>query len=166
MGSSDEEPLKLPSAEDVRRAVRLYLANAYDGDVAELADRFLPSPDADMAEWLMSEVTERDPPDAPLDAVRIFSLRIGNKHYPNMKLRLSRPPDERALLFSVDSHDAFLRAPPGSPDFAALEDLKRGNAEIAAAIGRAWHDAGVLTERNWLREKIRQAKQRRGRRQP
>ena len=61
------------------------------------------------------------------------------------------------LVLSVDSHDAFLQAPPGSPDGEALESLKRENARIAAAIHAAWDDAELPTERNYLRQKIRDA---------
>ena len=53
---------------------------------------------------------------------------------------------------------AFLHAPPGSPDFDALERLKRHNAATAAAILADWQAEKLPTERDYLRRKIRQAR--------
>jgi hypothetical protein len=100
----------------------------------------------------------RDAADAPVDGVRSFSLRLGNANYPHMKLRLSRPPKDNVFLFSVDAHDAFLHAPPGSADYGALEELKRRNSQMAAAITALWDENGLPTERNYLRLKIDQAR--------
>ena len=106
----------------------------------------------------MSPFIERDPPDAPLEGVRSFALRLGNEKYPHMKLRLSRPPRENVFLFSVDCHDTFLSAPVGSPDYDVLEGLKRHNAIVAEAIRLAWEQSRLPTERVYLRRKITQAK--------
>lgn len=160
MPAPSENPLPLLAAADIRRAVELYVARAWPEGAPPPAQRFLPPADADTRDWLMGDVPERDPSDAPFDQVRSFALRIGNDQYPHMKLRLSRPPGESALVLSVDSHDAILSAPPGSPDAAALEELKRHNAEIASAVHAAWDAAGLLTERNYLRGKILQARSR------
>ena len=91
-----------------------------------------------------------------------FAIRLGNSAYPHMKLRLSRPPADPDYLFLVDSHDGFLTAPPDSADRAALEQLKRHNAALAETIAAAWTQAGLPTERNYLRRKIRQARERKG----
>ena len=107
----------------------------------------------------MGDVAERDPRDAPPANVRSFALRIGNARYPNMKLRLSRPPNAEAYLMMVDCHDAVLRAAADSPDHAALESLKRHNAAVAAAVHAAWDAAGLPTERTYLRQEIRRARQ-------
>jgi hypothetical protein len=160
MGGACETPRTLPTAQQIRRAVELYLAGAY-GTAPEAALRFLPPATCRPEEWLMSDLTERDPPDAPLAEVRSFALRIGNAQYPHMKVRISCPPLERAYLFSVDAHDAFLQVPPGSPDYEPLEELKRFNARVAAAVAAAWDAAGLLTERNYLRRKIAESKRRR-----
>lgn len=154
----DNLPL-LPGTEEIRQAVSVYLRHAYPGGAPASTSRFLPPPGQPLGPWLMADLTERDPADAPLAQVRSFAMRIGNEHYPHMKLRLSRPPNEREFVFSVDSHDAILSAPAGSPDSEALEELKRGNARIASAVHGAWDAAGLLTERNYLRRKIRQARE-------
>jgi hypothetical protein len=158
VGGNFAHSLKLPSAEALRRAIEIFLDRAYGPSVPPRAARFLPPDDFDPARWLMSDVTERDPPDAPPANVRSFALRIGNARYPHMKLRLSRPPNDDTFVFSVDSHDAFLCAPAGSPDRQELEELKRHNAAVASAVLSAWDAEGLLTERNYLRQQIRQTR--------
>lgn len=158
MGELPPQPDPLPSAEQIRRAVGLYLGFAYGQDVPPGVQALLPPERFDPAQWLMSGPAERDPADAPAGAVRSFVLRLGNTQYPHMKLRISRPPRDNVFLFSVDSHDAFLRAPAGSSDFAALETLKAHNARVAREITSAWDGLGLPTERNYLRQKIQQAR--------
>ena len=161
MGGASETPRILPSADQIRRAVGLYLARAYRGQPPASARGFLMPDGARTEEWLMSGLAERDPPDAPLGEVRSFVLRIGNDQYPHMKVRISCPPLELGYLFSVDAHDACLQAPPGSPDHEPLEALKRHNARIVAAVTAAWDAAALPTERNYLRQKISESRQRR-----
>jgi len=145
----------LPTAEDLRQAVALFVGAAFPDGPPGTVERFTPPSDADMRQWLMSDVTERAPDDAaPLEEVRSFALRIGNAMYPNMKLRISRAPRCGAFVFHVDAHDAMLKAPAGSPDAACLEELKAHNATISRAIHKAWETAGLLTERRHLRNAI------------
>jgi len=160
MNDPSGKALHLPPAADIRGAVAVYLEHAWPAGVPDNIRALLPPDDFDPAQWLMSSATERDPADAPLAGVRSFAIRLGNAAYPHMKLRLSRPPGERLYVLSVDSHDAFLAAPAGSADSEALAELKRTNAEIAAAVAAAWDDAGLDTERSYLRGKIRQARDR------
>lgn len=157
---TDNAPVnaRLPSGQEIRLAVEVYLRHAYGSQAPAATGRFIAPEPFDVARWLMSDVTERDPADAPLEAVRSFALRIGNSLYRNMKLRMSRPPRDPAFVFTVDSHDAFLDATPGTPDHKALEELKRHNAALADRIIADWDRRGLPTERNYLRQKIRQAR--------
>ncbi len=153
------EQAEFPAKEQLRQAIDLYLERAYpEGPPPEMLERFAVPEGIPLEEWLMREQIERSP-DGELDAVRSFALRLGNYQYPHMKLRLSRPPKDGVFLFSVDAHDACLKAPPGSPDAGPLEQLKRSNAEIAAAILAAWDAADLPTERWYLREKIRKMRE-------
>ena len=160
MSGREHKSIHLPSARTIRRAVQLYLRYAYSSSLPGVAAERVPPADFDPAQWLMGPQVERDPPDAPLEGVRSFALRLGNDKYPHMKLRLSRPPHEKAYLFTVDCHDTFLSAPMGSPDYEALEDLKRHNAIVGEAIRLAWEGAHLPTERDYLRKKVAQAKKR------
>jgi hypothetical protein len=162
MPARRDKPVRLPSAEEIRRAIEIYLAHAYPSGPPAATQRLLPPASFDPARWLMGDCTERDPADAPLAGVRSFAMRLGNAGYPHMKLRLSRPPREQVFVLSVDSHDGFLRAASGSSDGRRLEALKRSNAGIAAAVQAAWDAAGLLTERAYLRRKIREKKGRGG----
>jgi len=148
----------LPTAGVLRRAIEVYLAEAYEGRIPPAAARVLPGPDFDVAEYLMGNTVERTPAPAEFQDVRSFALRLGNALYPNMKLKLSRPNPRSAYVFSVDLHDAFLQAPGDSPDQAALEDLKRHNSSIALAVRAAWEAAGLPTEKSFLRQQIEQAR--------
>src|SRR6056297_3438942 len=154
MNDSNASPVKLPSENDLRQAVKIYLNKAYSQDPPEDTSRFLPPAGANIAAWL-EDVAEPEPKNVPIDEVRSLALRIGNEVYPHMKLRLSRPPRENFFIFLVDAHDAFLHADPDSPDYAALEELKAHNAKLAGEIQSEWARAGLPTEHNYLREKIR-----------
>ncbi|MCE5276496.1 MAG: hypothetical protein ABFD92_10240 [Planctomycetaceae bacterium] len=151
---------QLPPPAVIRRAVDIYLTHAYNGSAPAAVADLVPPAEFDPPQWLSRSVVEPVPVNAPLEQVRSFALRLGNSQYPHMKLRISRTPNEGGYLFSVDCHDAFLRAPQGSPDYEALESLKRHNAALASAITAEWDSAGLPTERNYLRRKIREVRQR------
>jgi hypothetical protein len=154
----------LPSAEDIRAAIRIYFEHAWVEPPPERLQMYLPPEGFDPLALLMGDRVERTPAGAvTVEEVRSFALRIGNEEYPNMKLRLARPPEDRIFLFGVDAHDARLHAPPGSPDAAALEELKKHNAHIVAQVTAAWDEANLPTERSYLRAKIRQARADQGR---
>jgi hypothetical protein len=145
--------------DDLRRAVRLFIENAYGERPPASALRYIP-PDGefDIVGWLMSDLFERVPSSASFESVQAFSLRIGCRGYRHMKLKVSRPGSLPSFVFLADSHDSFLVAEPGSPDWEGLQALRRGNAEVASRITEAWDREGILTERGFLREKIRQAR--------
>ena len=154
----------LPTSKTFRKAVELYLCLAYPSDPPERVKQLLPPEPLHLAEWLMSESVERTPPDATLEGVRSFALRMGNTMYQHMKLRLSRPPNQQEYLFTVDCHDTFLHAPAGTPDHVALNEIKRHNATVAAAICTVMDEAGIPTERTYLRGKLNEARRQQRRR--
>ncbi|HAU37945.1 MAG TPA: hypothetical protein DCX07_09550, partial [Phycisphaerales bacterium] len=135
MGVSASEIQGLPTADQIRQAVRVYLEHAYPEGIPPGAQRLVPPEGFRPSDWLSGDGVERD--GVPGGVVRSFALRLGNAQYPHMKLRLSRPPKDEIYLFSVDSHDRFLHAEPGSSDFSQLEALKRHNARLSAAIDAA-----------------------------
>lgn len=150
-----------PTPEQIRLAVDVYLHLAYPGGTpARLAGRLPPAGAFAPQAWLMTDAAERSPDSGEFALVRSFALRLGNVLYPNMKLRLSRPPAEDVLLLSVDSHDGFLQAPAGSADHTELESLKQHNAAIVSAVNAEWDRMNLPTERTYLRQKIRQARNR------
>ncbi len=161
MQDSDKNKLRLPTPDQLHCAIDIYLGHAYLGDFPETISGYLPDEgEFDVAAWIMGEMVERDPASAPLEIVRSAAFRLGNTFYPNMKFRISRPPNDTMFIFSVDCHDAILSAKKDSPDFAMLEELKAHNAKLAETILIDWEKAGLPTERNYLRFKIQQAKER------
>src|SRR5688572_29230000 len=99
----------------VWQAVGIYLAQAYDGPFGEhgvpvntpsavksrLESLRLVSAD----DFYTSPVFERDAAASPSK----YSLRLGNRHYPHMKLVIERSPDEQRYLLGADTHDAHCR---------------------------------------------------------
>lgn len=149
------------SPAQVHQALAIYLRHAYpDQPPPETTAELLPPEgDFDLSAWLGQEMAEIEPPGAAPDEARSVAIRLGNFAYPNMKLRLSRPPNHSWWLLNVDSHDAILQAPAGTPDHAMLEELKAHNAELKNQIMAEWEQANLPTERNYLRHKIAQARQ-------
>ena len=145
----------LPSADQIRRAVRLYLEIAYpSADPPESVRKAIPPEEPfEPLDWLSSGAAEYDG-QIQGGEVKAFALRLGNRFYPHMKLRLARPPNDDQFLFMVDAHDAMLQCHARASDLPAIEELKRRNAEIGQAIVSAWMAAGLPTEQTYLRKKI------------
>ncbi len=166
--ADESQDISLPTAGQIRLAIELYLTEAYEEDRPGSIAPLIPSEEFDPADYLMTDAFERTPDGTGLGEVRSFALRLGNTQYRHMKLRISRPPREAVYMFVVDAHDEFLHAPVGSPDRDALEELKRHNTAVARTIGAAWDSAGLPTEKNFLRRKIKQVRREKasGRREP
>jgi len=152
--------ISLPTREQIVRAIEIYLSEAYAQAVPERVTGLLPRDKFIPSEYLMSDRVERGEGSRMLSQVRSFALRLGNSVYPNMKLRITRATHSGVYVFTVDCHDAILQAPAGSADDEALAELKHHNAQLAARIESAWDEAGLPTEKSLLRQKIRQAKER------
>lgn len=150
-----DQPPTLPSAQTIHLALEIYLRHAWETPISPAAETQLPPEgDFDALAWVMGEMVERDPPDAEIKNLRSVAFRLGNTFYPNMKFRMSLPPGGSEYLFSVDSHDAVLQAPEGTPDYAMLEELKAHNKQLGETIQREWDEAGLPTEKNYMRRMI------------
>ncbi len=149
-----------PTADQIQLAVGRYLDKAYDRPPSGLRERFAVANDANVCEWLMQDEVEQQPEHVDVNAVQAFSLRMGNERYRYMKLRIARPPGKDFFVFTVDAHDAILTAPPGSPDEAELEELRRYNSRICHEIMEEWDRCGLFTERAYLRQEIQRARER------
>ena len=153
----------LPTATTLRLAIERYLDRAYGADPpAAVTRKYLPPADADVAQWLTGRAVECQPAHVSPTKMQSFALRVGNRRYPFMKIRLTRPARKRYFVFSVDAHDACLHAPGGSHDALELEKLKRFNTQLAQEIMAVWDAAGIITEREYLRRVIRQTRKRKG----
>jgi hypothetical protein len=97
-----------------------------------------------------SPVFERDAAASPTK----YSLRLGNRHYPHMKLVIERSPDGHGHLFRADTHDAHCRPVPNSRDFHVFNKLMEQNRDVAERIEAAWEQAGVPTFKAYLRQDL------------
>ena len=159
MVTNDSNINMLPSSDEIRRAVEIYIHHAYFGQPPENVQHLMPkNENFNSEQWIMGDMVEREPADSTPQTMRWASFRFGNIFYPNMKFRISRIPKSDDFIFSVDSHDAILQAQPDSADYAMLEKLKSENAKLAKTITEDWDKASLPTERNYMRHKIQQAK--------
>jgi hypothetical protein len=139
----------------LRQAVEIYLALAYpSGDLPEAVRRRLEwYPGVDAEALLSKPPFERTgPPGAA--PVPIFALRLGNTHYPHMKLQIQPWPNAAGFMLSVNTHDQVLALDPNSPDIQAFRVLQAENQRIKEAIEHAWDVAGLPIFLRYLRDYI------------
>src|SRR5205823_9532597 len=84
----------------------------------------------------------------------ISALRLGNAHYPHMKLQVQPWPNAAGFLLSVNTHDQVLSLDPNAADAAAFRELQVLNQRLKEAIEQAWDQAGLPTFLRYLREYI------------
>lgn len=139
----------LPTAEQVRRAVDIYLKTAFSGPLpTRLATTLqtIATCDHDLLACQCFVRTETP--------VR-YALRLGSPFYPHMKLIMEQSPDESTWLFRVDTHDRHACPKEASPEYGAFCDLMAKNQKLAEQIEAAWEAAGVQTFKHFLREDLK-----------
>lgn len=141
----------LPEPSLVLEAIEAYLRAAYDGSpppaVAERVDALRRAePGAFFANPAFERVGE--------GAGQRFNVRLGNRHYPHMKLVLEPRPDREGYLFRADSHDRHAAPPPGSRDHAAFQELMTQNQSVVTSIEKTWQERGIPTFKSWLRDDL------------
>jgi hypothetical protein len=150
----------------VWRAVNTYLSIAYDGPSgaagvpagtpSAVKSRLESLRLAPSSDFYASPVFERDNAASPTPTK--FSLRLGNRHYPHMKLVIDRSPDGHGHLLRADTHDAHCRPAPGSRDYHVFSQLMDRNREVAERIEAAWEEQGVPTFKAYLRDDLARRK--------
>lgn len=153
-----------PDPELVWRAIGIYLATTYGGPPgAQGVPASTPSAIkarldslrlAPADDFYGSPVFERDSQANPTK----FSLRLGNPHYPHMKLVIERSPGGRGYLFRADTHDAHCRPAPGSRDYSVFCKLMDKNREVADRVETAWDENGIATFKTYLRNDLARRK--------
>jgi len=141
-----------PPVPQVWSAVEVYLRLAYGGAAPPSAvrDRLASLRATGDADFYDSPVFERDDDRPPTR----FSLRLGNKVYPHMKLVIERAPDGRAHLFRADTHDKHIRPSANSREGRAFAELMKANQQFAEAIEREWSQRGLATFKQFLRDDL------------
>lgn len=140
-----------PDPADVMRAVESYVRLAYDGGELPVAVR---SQLAVLASWkgpfFRSPAIAADREDPP----RRYSIRLGNRNYPHMKLAMELSPDGSVYLFKADTHDGHCLPPPEHPEHGAFRAVMEDNQRIAQDIEAAWADQGLPTFKTYLRDDL------------
>lgn len=152
---ADPETLPQLRIDVLRRAVEVYLGIAYGAStLPEAVRRRLEWPaEADASTLLTHSPFERAGKAGP-GAQAIYALRLGNVHYPHMKLQIQPWPNATGFLLSVNTHDQVLSLDPNSADALAFRALQSENQRLKEAIEQAWDLEGLPTFLRYLRDYI------------
>ena len=148
----------LPHPQQVWKAIDAYLRCAYEGaNVPKPVQMRLETlRDAgENGDFYRSGVFERDSSPAP----KKFSLRLGNRFYPHMKLSIDRRPDQGGFLFRADAHDRHICPGPASKEYATFRELMEKNQKLAQTIEAAWQDGGLPTFKTYLKQDLQRRRQ-------
>jgi CheY-like chemotaxis protein len=132
---------RIPAA-TVRRAVEIYLGEAYPGSSRWRAPKFDLSGGKTAADLVprFGDETERDEG----REVKRYVLRLGNSRYPHMKLVLEESILHEEYAFMVDTHDD-LKVSPDAPDYDRWNQVRAHNRELAELIEERWRIEDVPT---------------------
>lgn len=140
-----------PEPTDVMRAVDTYVKVAYG---SEALPAHVRSQLAVLQTWkgdfFRSPAIASDGGTPP----KRYSIRLGNRHYPHMKLAVERSPDGRTYLFRADTHDAHCMPPADRPEYAAFREMMERNQVIASAMEEAWAAEGLMTFKSYLQQDL------------
>jgi hypothetical protein len=151
MSAAARETVPKPDARQVQRAIEAYMAVAYAAAEPPVVVRsMLATLHGYAGDFFQAPTFVKDDADAP----RRYSLRLGNAHYPHMKLVAELAPDGKTFLFRADAHDAHCCPPAGSPEHAAFRQLMEQNQQVSTAVGSTWAQAGIPTLKSYLKEDL------------
>ena len=143
-------PLSPPDQQLVMRAIDVYLRETYGAEPPVTVRSQLAVLKTWGGPFFRAPVFVAD--DQPQG--KRYSMRLGNRHYPHMKLRIEPSPDGSRYLFRADSHDRHVCPPTTSPEYEAFRDLMEKNQKVVESVESAWADAGVPTFKTYLREDL------------
>lgn len=140
-----------PPPSQTWKAIEIYLAIAYPAEPpAAVQGKLQALKTAHEADFYASSAFERL---AAVGQTR-YSLRLGNRFYPHMKLVIERAPHSTQILYHVDTHDRHVQLPPNSSESAAFAELARNNQDLCSRIEAAWDEQGLPTFKRYLREDL------------
>jgi len=140
----------LPEPTQVWQAIDTYMGIAYE-DPATPAVRSLL---ATLRSWAGPFYAAPVFVNTGDEAAPRVSLRLGNRHYPHMKLVLEASPDRSQYLFKADTHDRHVCPPQDSPEFADFRKLMDENQRLSERIENDWAEQGLPTFKSLLREDL------------
>jgi hypothetical protein len=153
------DPVNPPNPLDVLRAVDIYVNIAYGSDPLPLT---VQSQLAVLRSWkgpfFRSPVIASDGATPP----KRYSIRLGNRHYPHMKLAIERSPDGEGYLFRPDTHDGHCCPPVGHPEHGAFRQMMERNLDLATKIENALVEQGLPTFKSFLQNDLARRQAARG----
>jgi hypothetical protein len=139
----------------LRRAVEIYLKLAYPyGEIPEVIRRRLVWPEDQTTEVMLTKPPFERAGKVPGQQTPIYALRLGNCHYPHMKLQIQTWPNPAGFMLSVNTHDQVAGLDLGAADAQAFRELQAENQRLKEAIEQAWDDEGLPTFLRYLRDYI------------
>jgi hypothetical protein len=152
-GPNEPHDLRGLRIEILRRAVDIYLALAYPtSPPPDAVRRRLDWPEGVDAPTLLSGSPFERAGKSGQRGASIYALRLGNMHYPHMKVQVQPWPNPDGYLLSVNTHDQVLGLEPEAADLPAFRALQAENQRLKEAIEQAWDAAGLPTFLRYLRE--------------
>lgn len=152
-------PVIPPNPLDVMRAVEIYVDVAYGPEPLPLT---VQSQLAVLRSWkgpfFRSPVIASDGNTPP----KRYSIRLGNRHYPHMKLAIERSPDGQGYLFRPDTHDGHCCPPADHPEHGAYREMMDRNRELASKIEAALAENGLPTFKTYLQRDLARRQEARG----
>jgi hypothetical protein len=141
-----------PPIEEVWRAIEIYLSLAYAGVNSSPAmkarlDTLRSMPAGGFYDC---KSLERDSATEP----RKYSLRLGNRFYPHMKLVIEPTPGGAGSMYRADTHDKHIRPAADSPELPSFLKLMEENQKLSESIEIAWENAGLCTFKRYLRDDL------------
>jgi hypothetical protein len=147
--------LDRPQPAVVTRAIELYIATAYGSELPISVKSQLATLRSWKGEFYRCPVIAPDYNKPP----RRYTIRLGNRNYPHMKLAIELTPDDKAFIFRVDTHDRHCCPAPESPEYRPFMDLMEQNQKMAQTIESAWAAEGIPTFKKHLQDDLAQRRQ-------
>jgi len=144
-----------PQPAVVIKAVDIYIAHAYGAEQPISVRSQLATLRAWKGEFYRCPVIAADYNQPP----RRYTLRLGNSHYPHMKLAIELTPDDKAFIFRVDTHDRHCCPAPGQPEYQPFLKLMEQNQQLAQAIEAAWEKENIPTFKAHLKDDLAKRQQ-------
>ena len=143
-------PGEKPEPAKMLRAIDIYLREAYGDTVPLTVGSQMAILNAWKGPFFDAPVFAQDDYRNPTR----YSMRLGNRQYPHMKLVLQLSPDGKRFLLKADAHDRHICPPEGAPEYGAFRELMERNQQLVETIEKAWAAEGLPTFKTFLREDL------------
>jgi len=141
----------------VGKAIELYMELAYPQGPSSSAKAIMQKLESWAGDFWANPVFIRS---GSAEQAQAYSLRLGNSHYPHMKLRIEALPDGTHYFFRADAHDTHITLSHDHPEYGAWRQLCRENHDLAAQIESQWQHADVPTFVGYMDEDLAQRRHR------